>query len=903
MLKIKNGEKVFKTMIYTFVVLNIISFIDVTKSQSKFKEEKENAVVYTAYLYNPNSVEIKEDTIIISSDSIRFMNTNADSNLGYAPNSKKYYFEYAITAPIINPNYTLDYTEIKNNMSVVWESTDKSIVNGTCEVKKYQETSTDKGIIECTTANDFTTSGMILKISASDRIEEKIDNKTIITNLTINGEKTIPVFSEGEPETDTITVSDIRFIDGSMSGDADYVPISTNVYFEYNIISEHILDYKNIEFTWNSVDNSEVGKCLMLKIPTDTDKGLVSCTTANDFGKLGIKLNIRGNNNVTKLDYVYYKKIPTNLAIREDATVSLISATKVQEAINKISLDKTQYITSSPKCETLIDWLYIYDTEYYAPKAKESYDANVGNTTSKERDFGIFDRNKIKNYVYKYTGGNDTSCSIINKNIPGITYREIEIVGDNYSKSRFVYKVEDNFIGYVKTFDAGNTIKKVMYFTTKDGRSFTTENDRKWQNIFKEYLTELYPTEKQQIIDYIDIKYPSNGIINILKVLGNNSFDGIIHQFKPGSIKITDILFDYIYNSQVENVGKEVRVTFSNSILDDVALRSELYKMYINNLDIVYSDRSKYSVETLASLKKIDLNATDIAKEIYNILTTNKELNITNKYSAVIQGLGSDAGKTFNVSIYSDDKYNYFEILPVSRETANYRLVNTNVDSLLNQVQLLDEQYGIVPRETLDNEITYITDERSRSIMPIGYVELKVVYDTDNKIKEVIYDAYLGEFDTDKIKPTNVVIPEEIPVEDKGKEELNTSEVKEEDATLTTDEIVLESNNSNMIQIDGAYCTGPTDINNTDESAEDKITTDTNESEDKLITDELVTGIVEEKAEEISANDKEVTTDEEQEEINLDNSYCTEPTEVPFSLDNTVVIDSLVESTETEKQS
>lgn len=453
----------------------------------------------------------------------------------------------------------------------------------------------------------------------------------------------------------------------------EYSPDSKNAFFEYIIQSDsYEFNYENIKNTINFATSLENVSCNIIKHnESKTDKGIVLCSSIDDninFNNTGIILNI------TATDYKYEikedKKIKTKLNI---SAQKVITANEYKTITNTIISDKTTMVLNeSLSYDKFIENITIYANNYYAQEAYKSY-INDTLKEAEESDFYI-DENDIINYINKYVDENNFTLKDVN--IPSINYEEV-IIGD---KSRYIYKIEDNFIGYLKTY-IQPTNTKILYFTTKDGRSFLDENDGKWQEIFNEYLDYFYQDEEEKgaIKKYItSYEYP-NGVLDLLKQKGNpfTATSRFVTNFKKGAIEIKDTIFDYIYNMEHitdENIRLEIP---SNS--SPIAL-IYIYQAYKENLALVYKD--KISQETLDSLSSKD--ETNPNLDIRNIIEDkikNPNLNSSEEVIGIIKGLGSDDGKEFEISMYSDDKYIWFKI-NLLQETIS----NENVDDEPSEV-------------------------------------------------------------------------------------------------------------------------------------------------------------------------------------------------------------------------
>lgn len=634
--KIKYNKKFYKSIIYTTLVLNIISFGIFPKSQSKFKEEsKEPVVVYSTALYTKRDwvEEKKTDTIEAQ------MNLIEDEDK-YTSTMKSAYFEYSITSS----DYTLHYEDIKDTMEISWETTNP--VNGqlhsggTCNVIKYQKSDDDKGILLCRALQD--------------------DN-------------------------------------------------------EY-------------------------------------------------FGKYGITLKISATDTDVKLDYNAYKKVITDLTIEGE---EIVKAGDYQTFVkDNQKSNPTKLILDSPTstngCDMFNEWLRYYSVDYYPSLANATHQELTGIIKS---DLEFTYHSSVVPYIEKYGYTNSSSCNLTQLDIPGLNYEVVEIPVENPDTilQRHIYTIEDNFLGYARTDTKGISANpKEMYFSTKDGESFLQETDsEKWQKMFNEYAGKLYSTsDATELINYITNK---GGILQLLQqttlneAVGNYSnILGFEYYLSSNKIIIDLSIIDDIYNENHKGENK-LRVTKRNTgdTADD---KVKMWNSFKRNILVMYG--GVYDVETIESLYKTanNPNRTQMLA-IYQAIINADDTDI---YVDGIQGLGTDTGKTFTAHIYGDGTYKWFEILPagtrIDENTTSYTLRpnSTSVyslnrtDSILKQIQMLDAYYKVDKHTEINEDVVYLYNANKELI---GYVQIEINYDSNYVVKEVIYTAYIGEFDTEVIKP------------------------------------------------------------------------------------------------------------------------------------------------------
>ncbi len=634
--KIKYNKKFYKSLIYTTLILNIISFGIFPKSQSKFKEEsKEPVVVYSAALYTEKKWTEEHTTDTIDVTHMKLI----DDEYKYSSTMKHAYFEYSITSS----EYTLHYDEINESIEFSWETTnpvDNQLHSeGTCDVIKYQKSEDEKGILLCRT----------------------------------------------------------------LQNDNEY------------------------------------------------------------FGKYGITLKISAKDQNIQLDYNDYKKTIIDLTIEGE---KVIKAGDYQTFVgDKQKSDPKKLILDSPNtqngCEAFNEWLRYYSVDYYPALANKTHESLTG-IVKNDLEFTYHD--SVKAYLAKYM--DSSSCSLLNLDIPGLKYETVEISVENPNTilQRYIYSVEDNFLGYARTYTNGlNANPKEMYFNTKDGTSFGEENDlEKWQKIFVEYIQLLYPQEATELIQYITNR---GGILSLLQqttldtTVGNYSnIPGFKYYLSSNKVIIDLSVLDDIYNENHKGENK-LRITKLNT--EDVAAdKVNMWNGFKRNVLVMYN--AIYSMETLESLYKTSADNINRAKML-EISKAIRNAEVEESYVDGIQGLGTDAGKTFTVHVYSDENYKWFEILPegtrVDENTTMYTIrpesssvyTNDRMDSILKQIQMLDAYYKVDKHTEINEDIVYLYNANKECI---GYIQIALTYDSNYVVKEVNYTAYIGEFDEEVIKPS-----------------------------------------------------------------------------------------------------------------------------------------------------
>lgn len=184
MFKVKGNEKLYKTVIYTIVVLNILSFGNITKSESKYKEENDSVINYKTKIYTTK----QELEIVDKYDNIDIVTNNSFAN----NDSNKIILKYSV----LSKGYDTQKLNIESKLYY-------GDTNMVCET--ILPTNNDLGEITCTAPDvvdfkNFTNKKIV--ISGNATIEnEVIDNKQEIYHLTVNRKVIdVPIVDENNPD-------------------------------------------------------------------------------------------------------------------------------------------------------------------------------------------------------------------------------------------------------------------------------------------------------------------------------------------------------------------------------------------------------------------------------------------------------------------------------------------------------------------------------------------------------------------------------------------------------------------------------------------------------------------------------------------------------------------------------
>lgn len=665
-----------------------------------------------------------------------------------------------------------------------------------------------------------------------------------------------------------IKEADIRLIDiNSPEYGYKYTSNNKNAFFEYSIPSDQFeLDYEkmneNIAFTWETVNavNGSLhgdGNCSVIQYQKSKDtKGIVLCKTTQDdndyFGKYGIKLKINASYEDVKNDYIEYKEITTNVSVDVEGSYG---AGQYQTFIES-QKEPTRIVLDSPNnkngCDAFNEWLRYYSEDYYPL-------------------FDNYYRNNVVPYLAQYNISG-SSCSLVNLDIPGIKYEplEIEVESSNATLLRYAYTIKDNFLGYARTYTDGIN-SKAMFFTTKDGRSFSSispDESSIWETIFREYLEKLYPNDVTDFANYIA---QNNGILHLLQrteyvseVANWSDVFGIDFYPNDGNkvvISLPDNIRDEIFNETHKSEGR-LRVTILN--VSDTSSVNEAYMWTTVDRNLKKVFGGLYSEETLDSLLTLGTVNEEQALKISDYMVSS-DLTSTGE-SVDIVGLGTDAGQTFTVHVYSDGTYNWFTILPagttIDENTMTYTLKPNSssvytlnrFEGILDKIKILDKYYNISEHTSVNEGITYMYNGNELK----GYVQISFEYDNNHDVKSVIYTAYIGSIDPSVITPDEADVPTEVGSE-------------EEALPTVTDKVEVEESTNGTLTLPGEEQTGVDE-----DDLEKDVLNETKDQSEKVAESDTLPLLGEEQTD-IGEDHKENTLfDEEKEKLDTESTEKTD---------------------------
>lgn len=668
---------------------------------------------------------------------------------------------------------------------------------------------------------------------SQSKYKEEVDNEVVYTAKLYTEERKTEEITTNK----TVTITDIKLVEN----DYHYVSDGGNAFFEYSIPDvDSKLDFANINsnitFDYTTTNASTKGSCSVVKQVAKNEKGVIWCkgSETNSFERYGITLSINAKD--TYVNRSPYLIETVNVTIKGEKSYTRSQYKTDSDRISNAVSDSKRVILSNPgDCTTFDKWLEDYDA-YYAANALYYYNLDTGlNSTESFSEIEA-----IKKYVAMY-GVNSSSCNLESLAIPGIS-REVVTDSTNNLK-RYIYTIEDNFVGYAKTYTQSSDSKE-MYFTTSDGRSFIDETDNtKWQSIFSEYLNKYYQNENpKEVADYVDI-------LSVLQQVDDtNLLNGVLHSFKEGKVTLEPALLDYVYNNKYKAEGK-VRVTIldngSTDTTEIIELKQKMYDTFKDNLDVVYGD--VYYANTIISLWTSGTNKNAEQRDLIRNAIMKYYLTSEGEYIDGLReykpGFQNDALR-FSVHVYGDGTYNWFEILPLGEvyDTNIKYYLNDNLSSTQNKqeeylrrIDRLNKYYGINKQPSINESITYIRDENGNVT---GYVQIEHL---NGNIDNIRYTAYKGgdlsNYPPETASSNNIVVQDKETstivdkemndsIEEK-EEEIPTVEVKDEE-TVTIESASADSNLSggdkegnkeqlNVVQEDG----GLTDKTDTDDKNSD----------------------------------------------------------------------------------
>lgn len=530
--------------------------------------------------------------------------------------------------------------------------------------------------------------------------------------------------------------------------DDTYIPDSHNAYFEYQITHPTInLDYNKIKDNISFTTSDSKDECAILKHQSSsTNKGIVWCKSSNNFETRGVVLNVSVQSYKEDPVLTDTEKIIYNVDVTGTRE---FSSTEYKEFIPKKNPLKL-ILDSKDDCQSFKTWLEEYDT-YYQTRASNAYKSATNIEVSPSSFTSIL---PIKRYLSTLNIDLDSNtCSLegLDNKILGMDI--IENTSDTGIKS-YTYTIQDNFVGYAKTYDPNNTEKK-MYFSTNNEEGFIKETDNTtWDNIFNTYLNSFYSiNDARDIYNYIKEK---GGILPILKTTNGSNITGLINNFKLGSIELKPTFLDNVYNSIHKNEGR-LRVTILGNT---EANKSNMYTIFKENLPIVFGDViDEYTLISLTSEKTNSLNLSkrdDIENAIISFNSNDVYIERLINYDYQ-QNSNGEYTRGFNVHIYSSTdsngiSYNWFEILPLGRYLSNNRILHqfdwiplydeTNkLEEYLTRINQLDRYYGVKNRVPIsENDEIYEKEILDSSGNKIGTTIIQWI--TNNGYKTIQYIYY-----------------------------------------------------------------------------------------------------------------------------------------------------------------
>lgn len=192
--KVKYNKKFYKAIIYTTMIMDIISFGGFPRSQSKYKDDNISKYSYSANLYAEKVItNIEHDVDIrIPESNIELLENSSE----YISDKENAFFTYQLVGTDIEGvTHPLNFTNINKNIEFNYTTTDKNI-SGSCDIVEEQTSINNKGIIWCsyegsnTYNNDyFTHTGITVSVNANDTYSTLSETEKNTYNLTITGNR------------------------------------------------------------------------------------------------------------------------------------------------------------------------------------------------------------------------------------------------------------------------------------------------------------------------------------------------------------------------------------------------------------------------------------------------------------------------------------------------------------------------------------------------------------------------------------------------------------------------------------------------------------------------------------------------------------------------------------------
>lgn len=703
---------------------------------------------------------------------------------------------------------------------------------------------------------------------------------------------------------------DIRIPESNIAlllNNSDYISDKENAFFTYQLVGKdidgvtHPLNFtninKNIEFNYTTTDKNISGSCDIVEEQTSiNNKGIIWCSyegsnTHSDkfFTNTGITVSVNANDTYSTLSET--QKDTYNLTITGNREFTGLEYKEyLDEEKNPLKLT----ISDINDCTSFNQWLIAYN-DYYMTNAQTSYKNDTGSEISKYSFNGY---NEIKKYVKDYAS--DTTCNLSNINLKGL---DTEVITSPSGKKQYTFTIKDNFIGYAKTYTNNNGN---MYFTTSDGREFSSETSAtKWNNIFEEYIEYLYPKRNManEIKNYLISKLGKYDILEILqKTTAYTDVVGLNYSYNNDKIIITkESLFDNAYNLANRSSGK-VRITHDNAY--------NMQESFINGVSIVYS-----GILPDHNIKSLYNNTwPHTGNQAEQILSYIKDYTTIPNEGDYVKNInynpgGGDSQYSFDAYITKDDKYTWLEVLPFEYHSSDKMSVypfsmvpvyneNNKMEEYYNRIKQLDKRHNVktvisgFTEDTYKNTyvLTYIRDEND----VIGYTVYYWRDSSDSKKVctsmsdcSIYYYAYYGDFDQTAYKET--VIPPSIKLEDKTTVSINDSltnnKLLPENNNLLNQENIVKKDDNSLLTSDSALYP-KLDNSNTDKDTDktSKEETEVMKDDTTIDRDETITDKDSPKENEESEDKKQVVDDknkqtESEEVVDIDTKVTEDETD------------------------
>ena len=468
-------------------------------------------------------------------------------------------------------------------------------------------------------------------------------------------------------------------IDKLYIGEIETIRLSSSTSYEY---VQH-------EFSFNrsqSMKDYDTRQEIIIEIAEPT------CEITN----VSSKGSVTKNNNIATITYSPSDPIDDKISVNYRCRVNDITIT--ENEIDYIASNVLIYDQFLPSNENYLylkgkfkELLSTYKFNHPEPSTELTFDSRnlvipASYTDSKYEafknwliaEYGSTHNNQYDQEILKYVRkvyNSDSDITDVSKNLKGLSVRY-----DQDSDS-FIYQIDDNFIGYARTYYAyegpGIFLKAVFINNSL--------NDSELNEMFESYLQE-YSTYNPNQIDIIMNYISHYGSLNyIIKPETDGSYKTIPgFEYNSGTQEIQ--IEDSLYYIALSHHDKKIYIKR--------ALASEMYFFYKKVLPVAYRD---LPVDMLNLLK----SNSNILKTVMKYTDSNPD-----EFSEYFVVKNNETNDYVLVNIYSiiSEGMNCVEVIELGNKPSNIEM--TKVDNKLNVTVTLDNQDTDVAKTNLTDIVT-----------------------------------------------------------------------------------------------------------------------------------------------------------------------------------------------------